>query len=274
MANIHPTSIVEGDVKLADDVEIGPCCVVRGPVTIGAGSRVLGHSHLTGKLVIGKGNTIYPFCCLGFAGQDASYPNDMFEPGIVIGNGNTLREYSSVHRATRDLATTIGNDNFFMTSSHIAHDCIVGNNCTLVTQASLGGHVWVDDGVIIGGGAAVHQFVRIGRGVLVSGLGGVSQDIPPFFTVTGINIVASPNLVGMRRSGMDRDEITKRKDIFKLLYRDGGTKAQMLQRLRSAGDDISSEYADFIEATRKGVCLGTPDERRSERRNKGRLIDA
>jgi len=253
MPEIHPTSILDGNIALADDVVIGPNCVLRGDITVGAGTKLVGNCYLTGKLVIGDRNTIYPFVCIGFAPQDMNFSDDQYEPGTVIGNDNIFREGATVHRATQELPTSIGNGNIFMTTSHVAHDCQVANNCTIVTDVSLAGHVHIQDNVILGGSANIHQFVTLGKGAMIIGLGYASFDVPPYFMITGGNIIGSLNIIGMRRSGMETSEITRRKEIYKLMYRSGNSIHASLKQLKSDGDPIALEYAEFIESARRGV---------------------
>lgn len=265
MPEIHSTAIVEGDVTLADDVVIGPHCVLDGNITIGSGTRLIGNVYLTGTLVIGERNILYPFTCIGFAAQDVNYPPDKFEPGIVIGDDNTFREGSTVHRATQDSPTTIGNDNMFMTSSHVGHDCQVANNVTIVTGGGLGGHVHVQDRVIIGGATIIHQFVTIGKGAMLGAGLFAAQDVAPYFMLTGINIIGSINLVGMRRSGMDREEITRRKEIFKLMYRSEDTIKNSLESLEQDGDRVAMEYVAFAKSSRRGL-VAPQHKTRNQRR--------
>lgn len=253
MPQIHSTAILEGDISLAEDVVIGPHCVLKGEITIGAGSTIIGNAYLTGKLVMGERNTVYPFACIGFAAQDVNYPADLFEPGIVIGDGNTFRENATVHRATQDVPTTIGNNNFLMTTSHVGHDCRVGNNVTLVSNSALGGHVHVQDKVIVGGGSAVHQFVTIGKGAMIAAGLTTTYDVLPYFLLTGYNIVGSVNLIGMRRGGMDREEITRRKEIFKLLYRSDHSHNKTVEMLTEQNDPIALEYIAAIDSSRRGI---------------------
>jgi len=265
MAEIHPTSIVDENITLANDVIIGPHCVLRGDITLGAGTHLIGNNYLTGKLTMGKGNLVYPFVCIGFAGQDINYSCDMHEPGIVIGDNNIFREGATVHRSTQEKPTTIGNDNMFMTTSHVAHDCQIANKTTIVTDVSLGGHVHVEDEVVVGGGTVVHQFCTLGKGSMLAMGVGTSLDILPYFMLTGNNVVASINVVGMRRSGMPREEIQRRKDIFKLFYRSGKTLEKIVEQLKQAGDEIALEYVQFIENSRRGIVKPINSKRNQRR---------
>jgi UDP-N-acetylglucosamine acyltransferase len=265
MPDIHETAVLDGNIKLEDDVIIGPNCVLSGDVSIGSGTKVIGGSYLTGKLTIGMNNTIYPSAHIGFAAQDINFPDDKYEPGIKIGNDNVFREGVTVHRATQDVPTTIGNGNMFMTNSHVAHDCQIANNTTIVSGVLLAGHVHLHDKVIIGGSANVHQFVTLGKGVMIIGTGYASYDVPPYFMVTGPNIVGSLNIIGMRRSGMDSIDLDRRKEIYKLIYRSGNTVAASVEQLRTDGDTIALEYADFIESSRRGI-IAPYHPKRSARR--------
>jgi UDP-N-acetylglucosamine acyltransferase len=265
MPEIHPTAILDGNITLADDVVIGPHCVLQGEISIGSKTRLIGNCYLTGKLELGENNTIYPFVTIGFAAQDINFPHDQYEPGILISNDNVFREGVTVHRATKDLPTTIGSGNMFMTTSHIAHDCQIGDSCTIVTDVSLAGHVHLQDNVTIGGSANIHQFVTLGKGVMIGGLSYASYDVPPYFMITGPNIVGSVNIIGMRRSGMNKDEVTRRKEVYKLLYKSGNTINASLKELRDDGDSIALEYASFIEESRRGL-VPPFHEKRSERR--------
>ena len=264
MPEIHSTAIVDNKVTLADDVMIGPHCVLEGDISIGSGTRLIGNVYLTGKLIIGERNILYPFTCLGFAAQDTNYPLDKFKPGIVVGDDNTFREGTTVHRATKNSPTSIGNKNLFMTNAHVGHDCQVANNNTIVTGGGLGGHVHVQDRVIVGGGTIVHQFVTLGRGAMLGAGLFVTQDIAPFFMLTGINIIGSINLVGMRRSEMDSKEITRRKEIYKLLYRSKNTIKNAIKALGQDSDAVAMEYVTFANESRRGLV--SPQHQTRDRR--------
>lgn len=259
MPTIHPTAILEGDIDLADDVVIGPNCVLTGttgPVKVGAGTTLIGNVYLHGPLTMGSGNVVYPFACLGFAPQHVKYDPQKPGMGLTIGDGNTFREGVTIHRAfVEDRPTTIGSRNYFMAGSHVGHDCRVGNDCTFVNNALLGGHVEVGDKVTIGGNAAIHQHVRVGRGVMVSGLAGPTLDVPPYFMVTEVNRVGGLNLVGLRRGGFSHDEIDDVRWVYRVLYRSGRTIKNALADLQERRDrPIVAEYIAFIEASRRGIC--------------------
>ena len=261
MPTIHPTAVVDGEVSLADDVVIGPYCVLdgtTGPITIGSGTRLLSTVHLTGPLVIGERNTIYPNACLGFPAQDLKWDPARPGAGVVIGDDNTFREGTTVHRATSDeTPTSIGNDNFLMGIAHIGHDSRVGNNNIISQGAMLGGFVQVADRVNIGGAAGVHQFCRIGRGCMLGGNLVLLQDLPPFFMLTGSNVAGSLNLIGLRRSHTPSAVIEEIRWVFRTLYRSGLSMKSALSALRNhESTPTIDEYIDFIERSRRGICQG------------------
>lgn len=258
MPEVHPTAVVTGDVELADDVSIGPGCVLTGPVRIGDGTRIVGNAYLQGPIEIGRRNIVYPFGCLGFAPQHAKFDAATPGRGIVIGDDNTFREYVSVHRAFEDDGPTrVGSGNMLMTGAHLGHDVHLGDDCTIVTGAAVGGHVTISDGVIIGGLGVVHQFVRIGRGAMFQGLTGTNLDVPPWFLVTHHNVCGAVNLVGLRRSGMPRDQIDEVRWVFRVLYRKGYAPKTALAKLRERKNSaVVAEYIEFIESSDRGICHG------------------
>ncbi len=256
MPSVHPTAILEGDVDLADDVVVGPHCVLSGPITLGAGTRLIGNVYLYGPLVAGSDNTIYPFACLGFAPQHTAFDPRTSGPGVLIGSGNIFREQVTVHRALTDEGpTTIGDGNCFMAASHVGHDCRVGNECVLVNNAMLGGHVIVEDRVTVGGGTFIHQFCRVGCGVMFAGAAGTSRDVPPYFMITGINICGGVNLVGLRRSGRPRDQIDDARWVYQTLYRKGLSMKAAKEALKERADrPMVAEYLRFIASSERGLC--------------------
>jgi len=263
---VHATAILEGDVRLADDVRVGPFCVVRGPVEVGAGTRLLGNSYLQGPLRMAGENTVYPFVCIGFAPQSLGYDPGSAGPGVEIGSGNTFRESVTVHRAvTAEGPTRIGSDNYFMVNSHAGHDVRIGSHCVFGNGTLLGGHAQVGDGAVTGGNAAVHQFCRVGRGAMLSGAVAMSRDLPPFFMLTGINLVGSVNNVGMRRIGLTPDQISDVRWVYRTLYRRKCTPREMRAALQLRAErPIVAEYIEFLETSQRGLCGGRPDPRRPQ----------
>jgi len=265
MPRIHATATVEDSVELADDVIVGPQCVLEGDVTIGAGTQLLGHVYVTGPTTIGEGNTIYPYACLGFAPQSVSYdPNDP-GCGLEIGDRNTLRESVTIHRAMTDGGPTrIGTDNFFMVNTHAGHDSRIGDHCVFANGALIGGHAEIGDRVNLGGNAGVHQFVRIGRGAMLSGNSGATLDVPPYFLMTDVNRCRGVNLIGLRRTGVERSHIDDVRWVYRVLCRQGLTIKSVLEVLREREDSPAvAEYIEFIEASNRGVCTARGRDRKS-----------
>jgi UDP-N-acetylglucosamine acyltransferase len=261
MPQVHPTAILDGDVTLAEDVSVGPHCVVdgaAGPITIGAGTRLIGSAYLTGPLTIGEHNTIYPFVTLGYPPQDLKWDPNRPGAGVVIGDRNTFRESVTIHRATSDETPThIGNDNYLMACSHAGHDCSIANSCIIANAVLLAGFVSVADRVIIGGATSVHQFVRIGRGSMLTGSSGLAQDLPPFFMLTGFRVAGGINLVGLRRSKTPPDVIEDVRWTYRTLYRRSLSYKSALEVLRERADrPMIREYIDFLENSKRGICPG------------------
>jgi UDP-N-acetylglucosamine acyltransferase len=262
MAKVHPTAILEGEIDLAGDVVIGPHCVLSAPagtrIAIAAGTQLIGNAYLTGPLTIGERNMIYPFVSLGFPPQDLKWDPAVPGAGLVIGRGNTFRESVSIHRATsHEKPTVIGDGNYWMACSHAGHDCVVGSNCIFANSTLLGGFVRIDDKVITGGNSGMHQFCRVGRGAMLSGEVAATKDVPPFFMLTGFNLVGSINLIGLRRAGTPRESIDMVRWVFRTLYRSGKSPQQSLETLRTRGDHpIVREYIEFVEGSSRGIVSG------------------
>jgi UDP-N-acetylglucosamine acyltransferase len=264
MPEVHPTAIVDREVELADDVVVGPYCVLSGHVQVGAGSRLLGNVHLTGPLTLGRNNLVYPFAALGFAPQDFKWDPKRPGAGLVIGDGNVFRESVTIHRATSDeQPTRIGDGNYWMANTHAGHDCRIGDRCVFANGTLLGGTVEVGDGVVTGGNSAVHQHCRVGRGALISGSFGLNKDLPPHFMLTGGNVAGSINVIGMRRSGMPGPEIDDVKWVFKVLYRRSLSVKQALEEIRARADRPRvAEFLAFVDASQRGIVPGHGDWRR------------
>lgn len=260
MPTIHPSAIVEGDVTLADDVVVGPWCLLRGTLgalKVGAGTILRSSVQLEGPLNIGEGNDFYPHSCIGGAPQDLGTSPNQAGPGVLIGDKNVFREGVTISRPKMELPGRIGNNNYWMANAHAGHDCIIGNNCVFGNGTLFGGHVEIADRVITGGNSVVHQFVRIGRGAFISGVSGVTMDVCPFFVVTGVNYAGSFNLIGLRRSGATSQTIDTVRWIFRTLCRSRILPKNALEMIRSrAGDPIVDEYIQFIENSKRGIAVG------------------
>ncbi|MFO1349361.1 MAG: acyl-ACP--UDP-N-acetylglucosamine O-acyltransferase [Gammaproteobacteria bacterium] len=267
MAQIHATAVLDGEIDLAEDVSIGPYCVLTGLIRIGAGSRLFGNVYLQGPLMLGAGNVLYPFVCLGFAPQSLGYDPSQPGQGLVIGDGNTFREGVTIHRAMTGAGPTrVGDRNYCMANSHIGHDAQIGSHCVFANGTLFGGHVHIGDRVVTGGNAAVHQFCRVGRGAMLSGVAGLSRDLPPYFMLTGINIAGSINLIGLRRSGLPRSSVDDVRWVYRTLYRRGLSLSEARAELESARDErpIVAEYLEFLDCSERGLCPADADDRRGK----------
>jgi UDP-N-acetylglucosamine acyltransferase len=252
---IHPTAIISPDAALAADVRVGPYAVIDGPVTLGAGCVVGPHAHLLGPLAAGEGNDFGSSCVVGGRPQHLGYADE--PTTLTIGSHNTFREHVTVHRGTPGGrgTTTIGDHNYFMCGSHVAHDCVVGSHAILVNSALLGGHVEVGDRALISGNAGLHQFVRVGRLALVRGLAIVSMDVPPFWIVESPNRAAGVNVVGMRRAGMPTAEIQAVRKAFNVLYRGGLLLSMAVAKMEADLGQHAAirELVAFIRTTKRGI---------------------
>jgi UDP-N-acetylglucosamine acyltransferase len=269
MANIHPTAIVCGEVELAADVTVGPGCVIDGTlgaVAVGAGTRLIGHVYLHGPLTMGRGNTIYPFVCLGFAPQSVGCDHAQPGRGGSVGDHNRLREGVTIHRAmTEEGPTTLGSHNYFMTNTHAGHDARVADHCILASGALLGGHAFVDERVMIGGNTTVHQFCRIGRGAMLSGSVAAVHDIAPFFMLTGIDVVGSINVVGMRRQNLPQEQKEDIRWVYRTLYRSRLPASAALAALKERAErPMVAEYIEFIETSRRGLSASRGQTKRAQ----------
>ncbi|MCC6581667.1 MAG: acyl-ACP--UDP-N-acetylglucosamine O-acyltransferase [Phycisphaeraceae bacterium] len=262
MPTIDPTSTIDPLAEVADDVEIGPYCIIRGKVRIGAGTRLVSHVQLKGPLTLGERNLIYPFACLGFAPQTRRTTPDDESGCTVIGDDNIFRESVTIHRSTGHHPTTVGHRNYMMVNSHLGHDVVMGNDCTLANDALIAGHVEIADRVMIGGNGCVHQFCRIGRLAMISGLAAVVKDLPPFCTVIDLRRVSALNLVGLRRAGYQQNIDNLRK-AFSIIFRQGHTNPHIVSLLERdfKHDPLCVEMTQFIASTKRGITpYGSSDD--------------
>lgn len=260
MPRIHPSAVVEPTVELADDVQVGPACVLTGSVKLGPGVRLIGHATICGEfgpVEIGAGTTIYPGACVGFGGQDAKFKPGMASAGVRIGAGVTLREHATVHAATKpDRPTTVGDRVYMMVASHVGHDATVDRDVTMVNAVALGGHAHVAERAILGGSVVVHQFGRVGRMAFISGGSAFSCDVPPYCVGAGRNSLTGINLVGLRRAGVPRDQITTVRRAFREVFRRNLTKPESLARLAELGADCPPvlEMRDFVASSQRTIA--------------------
>lgn len=233
--DIHPTAIIEPGARLGDGVKIGPYCVIGSQVELGAGVELVSHVVVAGRTTIGDECRIYPFASLGQPPQHVKYAGEAVE--LIIGKRNLIRENVTMNAGTPQgrARTVVGDDGFFMTASHVAHDCIVGNNVIFTNNAVIAGHVEVGDYVIMGGTSAVHQHVRIGAYSFVGGLSGLENDLIPFGTCIGDRAeLAGLNLVGLKRRGFEREVIHTLRKAYRDLFVDEGTLEQRVLSVEAA----------------------------------------
>ncbi|QIM67928.1 acyl-ACP--UDP-N-acetylglucosamine O-acyltransferase [Basfia succiniciproducens] len=255
-AKIHPTAIVEEGAKIGENVIIGPFCLIGADVDIGKGTVLHSHIVVKGITRIGEDNQIYQFASIGEANQDLKYNGEPTK--TVIGDRNRIRESVTIHRGTVQGGgvTRIGDDNLFMINSHIAHDCIIKNRCILANNATLAGHVQLDDFVIVGGMSAIHQFVVVGAHVMLGGGSMVSQDVPPYVMAQGNH--ARPfgvNIEGLKRRGFDKPTLHAIRNVYKLIYRSDKTLDEVLPEIEQVAqkDSSISFFVEFFKRSTRGI---------------------
>ena len=216
---IHKTAIIDPNAKICKNVKIGPFTVIGPNVEIDEETEIQSHVNITGNTKIGKGNVFYPFASIGNDPQDLKYNSE--DTSLIIGDNNKFREYVTVNPGTIGGGgiTKIGNNCLFMISSHVAHDCNVGNNVIIANNVPLGGHVTLEDNVVIGGNAAVQQFTRIGQMAMIGGMTGVLHDVIPYGLSTGNrNSLQGLNLIGLRRAKFDNKDILGLSEAYKEIF--------------------------------------------------------
>lgn len=251
--------MVDPEASIADDVAIGPFCVVQGPVTLEAGVRLLSHVNIQGPAVIGARTTVFPFAAIGHVPQDFKFKAGDVTAGVRIGPDSLIRENVSVHASSNDhTPTTLGERVMLMASSHVAHDCQLGDNVILVNYAGLSGHTVIGNNATLSGHCGTHQHVRIGRLAFFSAGTHVSMDVPPFCVVNERNRLGSVNLVGMRRSGMPRTEITAVRETFRAVFRHPTPREDMLGYLAERAEEVPAlaELHEFVSHSKRGIVPG------------------
>lgn len=251
---IHPTAIIHPQARLHPSVRVGPFAVVDESVEVGADCVVGPHVYLTGVTRIGQGNQFHAGCVIGDAPQDLKYKGEPTR--VVIGEHNVFREHVTVHRSNKAAGeTVIGSNNFLMQHSHVAHDCVVGDNVILAGAALLGGHAVVQDRAFISGNCGVHQFVRIGTLALMQGGSILTMDLPPFCVALRVNEICGLNVVGLRRAGFPAEKRLELKRLYRLLFRSGRNLRQALSEGRKLYSSPAAKVLmDFVMESKRGVC--------------------
>jgi UDP-N-acetylglucosamine acyltransferase len=248
---IDPTARVADGARMAEGVEIGPYCIVGSQVELERGVRLIAHVHVTGVTTIGEGTVVYPFASLGTPPQSVHYRGGATR--LVVGAHCDLRESVTMNTGTEDGGgvTRVGERCFFMVGSHVGHDCQVGNDVTFANNVVLGGHVCVGDYTFLGGHVAIHQFVRIGEGVMMAGMSAARDDIIPFgFALGQTGALVGLNIVGLRRRGATRAEMHRLRRAYHSLFFVEGRLAERVEAVAGefADDPLVEKIIAFIRA--------------------------
>jgi UDP-N-acetylglucosamine acyltransferase len=256
VALIDPTAIIHGSAELAENISVGAFSVIGADVSIDSGTVIGPHVVIKGPTSIGKDNRIYQFTSIGEDPQDKKYASEVTR--LVIGDRNTIREFTSLHRGTvQDHSLTqIGSDNLFMAYTHVAHDCVIGDHVIMANGASLAGHVRLHDHAILGGFTLVHQFTQIGQYSFAAMGSAITQDIPPFIMVGGKP--ARPhgiNSVGMERNGISAEDIRLIRKAYKIMYKMNLRLEDAIEQIEIlAGDSTElSDMVSFLRNVRRGI---------------------
>jgi UDP-N-acetylglucosamine acyltransferase len=262
-ARIHPTAIVDPGAEIAAGVAIGPYSVIGPSVAIGPGSDIGAHVVLEGRVRLGARCRIGHGALIGGVPQDLKY-KDGIPVGVSVGDDTVIREYVTVHRATHEGSDTrIGSRCLLMASSHVAHDCVLGDEVIVINYAGLTGHVTVDDRATIGGLTGIHPFTRIGAYAYIGGCSKVPQDVPPFVIADGVPATArGVNVIGMRRGGVDGEGRRQVRAAFRILYRSGLGPAAAAARIKAeiGGHPLVARLIEFIEGSKRGIIAGARDD--------------
>lgn len=256
--NIHKTAVIHPGAKLSSGVSVGPYSVIDGTVTLDDNVRIASHCVITGQTTIGRNCKIYSGAVIGSAPQDKKHSSDdnVF---LNIGENNIIREYVTINPGTVEggSKTVIGGNNLIMAYAHVAHDCVIGNNCVMANAATLGGHVTLEDNAVIGGLTAVHQFVRLGRLSIVGGCSKVVQDVPPFSMCDGHPAkVVNTNTIGLKRLQISPEAVLGLKRAFKILFHSGLSKSHALERVVNEIETCPEleHLIFFIKTSKRGIC--------------------
>lgn len=249
---IHKTAVIDKEAILEKDVKVGPYAVIEKGVKLARGVCVSAHARLKGSTSIGEDTFIGTGALIGEIPQMIGVRENVGK--VYIGKNNVIREYVTIHSSiSPDKTTSIGDDNYLMGFSHIAHDCSLGNNIVICNGALLAGHVEVGDRAFISGNVVVHQFTRIGSLAMIGGLSRVNQDAPPFMTVVGDSRVWGINLVGLRRAQFNHKDINEIKKAFNVLYRSKLSIKSAVESLKKLNSEKVQELIDFILSSKRGI---------------------
>ncbi len=257
MSRVHPTAIIDPRAELGSEVEVGPYAVIGAGVKIGKGSKISAHAVLQGQTTLGQGNVVFPFASVGSIPQDLKFKGEPSE--LVIGDRNIIREYVSLNPGTTGggMMTYVGDQNLLMMYCHIAHDCRVGSRNVIANGATLGGHVTIEDSVIVGGLVGIHQFVRIGSGAILGAGSMVSKDVPPYCNATGDRArLRGLNLEGLKRRGVDKSVIGAIRKAYRIAFHSKLRTEAALEKIRRELPALPEieKFIAFIAQSQRGVC--------------------
>lgn len=250
---IHPTALISAEARIADGVKIGPYSVIDGPVTVAADCEIAGHVLIQGKVNIARGNRIGWGSIVGADPQDLHF-NPHTDSGVELGDNNILREYVTIHRGSQaNGITRIGSGNFLMTGVHLAHDVQMGDNNVLANNVLLAGHIHIGNKCFLGGGSVFHQFIHIGDYAIAQGNAAISQDIPPYCMAHGNNLLASLNVIGLKRAGFTPEQRAEIKRAFRLLL-EGNRQVALQQASLVSWSDAAGLLVKAVQnPSRKGI---------------------
>jgi len=253
--NVAPTAIVHPGARVHPTAVIGAYAIVEDEVEIGPHNRVDPFAIVKRYTTLGEGNHIYSGAQLGTDPMDKKFHEENASY-LRVGDHNILREYVNISRGTRpEAVTVIGDDNYVMSSVHIAHDCQLGSHITIGPSTSLGGYATIEDNAFLSAGVGVHQFSKVGKLCMVAANTRVAQDVPPYFLVSEFDCAAHGlNLVGLRRAGASRETVVALKQAYRLLYRSGLQRKEALERIEALGTPEALHLVEFIRSSKRGIC--------------------
>jgi len=264
MSDIHPTAVIEDGAEIGDNVTIGPYCIIGPKVRLDDGASLMSHVVISGDTAIGANTRVFPFASIGHQPQDLKYKG---EPSrLEIGCNNVIREHVTMNPGTEGggMLTKVGNNCLFMVGSHVAHDCQIADHVIMVNNATLAGHVKIDEWAIVGGLSAVHQFVRIGRHAMIGGMSGIENDVIPYGSVIGNRArLQGLNIVGLKRRNFSRDVIHALRNAYRLMFAQEGTMSERLDDVAEMMHDNEPvmEIVNFIRAdSSRAICQPNLDD--------------
>ncbi|MFA6142364.1 MAG: acyl-ACP--UDP-N-acetylglucosamine O-acyltransferase [Candidatus Omnitrophota bacterium] len=253
--SISEKAIVNKGAKIKDDVEVGAFAIIEDGVEISSGVKIWPNAHICSGTSIGEGTEVHMGAVVGHLPQDLTFDKNK-KTRLMVGKNTVIREYSTLHRGTKeDHPTIIGDNCYLMAVSHIGHDCHIGNNVIVANCALLAGHVLVEDGVFISGNVVVHQFCRIGTMSIIGGFTGINKDVPPYMLVRGPSVVRGLNLIGLRRAKISKELLGGLREAYKLLYMSDLNTAQALEGIKKLPPSKELDHlVEFILGSKRGIC--------------------